>query len=88
MINKIVMSMATLRMMSGTLEIIAGLLMLRFNQVEKALMVNSGLALVGPLVLLTTTTIGLVGLADKLSLGKMAWIFAGVGLIFFGILKK
>jgi putative exporter of polyketide antibiotics len=88
MINKVVMSMAALRMMSGSLEIIAALLMLRFNQVEKALLVNSGLALVGPMVLLTTTTIGLVGIAEKLSFGKMIWVLLGVSCIFIGILKK
>jgi len=87
-INKFVMSMASLRILSGTIEITAAILMLRWMQVEKALLINSGLALVGPLVLLTTTTIGLVGLADKLSFSKMLWIFMGVGFIFFGILKK
>jgi putative exporter of polyketide antibiotics len=88
MLNKIVLSMASLRMMSGSLEIIAALIMLRLNQIDKALMVNSGLALVGPFVLLATTTIGLVGLADKLSMGKMLWVLAGVSCIFIGILKK
>ncbi|WP_420852100.1 YqhV family protein [Paenibacillus hamazuiensis] len=86
--NKVVLGMASLRMLSGSVEIIAALLMLRFNQIDKALMVNSGLAMVGPLVLLTTTTIGLVGLADKLSFGKMLWVLLGVSFIFIGILKK
>jgi hypothetical protein len=88
MLNKIVMSMASLRLMSGSLEIIAALLMIRFNQIEKALLINSGLALLGPLVLLSTTTIGLVGIAEKLSYGKMLWVLVGVSCIFVGILKK
>jgi hypothetical protein len=88
MLNKFVVSMATLRLLSGSLEVIAALLMLRFNQVEKALLINSGLALVGPFVLLATTTIGLLGIADKLSFGKMIWVIIGVSCIFFGILKK
>lgn len=88
MLNKIVLGMASLRLMSGSIEIIAALIMLRLNQIDKALMVNSGLALVGPLVLLTTTTLGLVGLADKLSFGRMLWVLAGVSCIFIGILKK
>ena len=88
MINKFVMGMASLRLISGTIEIIAALLMLRWMQVEKALLINSGLAFVGPLILLATTTIGLVGIADKLSIGKMVWIFLGVACIFYGILKK
>ncbi|WP_166239144.1 YqhV family protein [Paenibacillus turpanensis] len=88
MVNKIVMTMAMLRVFSGLVELTAALLMLRFNSVEKALLVNSSLALVGPLVMLTVTTVGLVGVADKFSFGKLAWILAGVALIFIGILKK
>lgn len=86
--DKFVLGMASLRMLSGSIELVAAILMLRFMQVEKALLINSGLALVGPMVLLTTTTIGLVGMADKLSASKMLWILAGVSCIFFGILKK
>ncbi|CAH1197507.1 hypothetical protein PAECIP111891_01241 [Paenibacillus allorhizoplanae] len=86
--NKIVLTMASLRLMSGSIEIIAAILMLRLATIEKALLVNSALALVGPLVLLTTTTIGLVGVADKLSYGKMLWIIAGVSCLFIGIIKK
>ncbi|NQX58886.1 YqhV family protein [Paenibacillus qinlingensis] len=88
MMNKIVLTMASLRLMSGSIEIIAAILMLRLATIEKALLVNSALALVGPLVLLTTTTIGLVGVADKLSYGKMLWIIAGVSCLFIGIIKK
>lgn len=86
--NKIVLTMASLRIMSGSIEIIAAILMIRLATIEKALLVNSALALVGPLVLLTTTTIGLVGVADKLSYGKMLWIIAGVSCLFIGIIKK
>lgn len=88
MIDKFVLSMASLRVLSGATEMIAAVLMLRYMQVEKALLINSGLAFVGPLILLATTTIGLVGMADKLSAGKLLWILLGVTCIFFGILKK
>jgi hypothetical protein len=88
MLNKFVATMATIRILSGSLEVIAAFVMLRFNQVEKALLINSGLAVIGPFVLLTTTTIGLLGIAEKLSFGKMLWVIAGVSCIFFGILKK
>ncbi|MBW7473562.1 YqhV family protein [Paenibacillus oenotherae] len=88
MLNKIVMTMASLRLLSGTVEICAALIMLRLNQIDKALAVNSALALVGPLVLITTTTIGLVGLSDKLSPGKFLWVVAGVACLLIGILKK
>lgn len=86
--DKYVLSMVILRLTSGSIEIIAAYLMLRFNQIEKALLVNSGLAVIGPLILIATTTVGLVGIADKLSPSKMLWITVGVCCLFVGILKK
>lgn len=88
MLNKVVLSMASLRMLSGSIEICAALLMLRLNQIDKALIVNSSLALVGPLILITTTTIGLVGMSDKLSASKFAWVAAGIICLMIGIIKK
>lgn len=86
--DKFVAGMGMIRLLSGCIEIAAALIMLRLNQVEKALVVNTGLAMVGPLVLLTTTTIGLVGMADKLSWDKLMWVGCGVACLMFGILKK
>ncbi|QYR20013.1 YqhV family protein [Paenibacillus sp. sptzw28] len=88
MLNKIVLSMASLRLLSGSIEICAALIMLRLNEIDKALAVNASLALVGPLVLITTTTIGLVGMSDKLSLSKMIWVVTGIACLLIGILKK
>ncbi|MBW4840754.1 MAG: YqhV family protein, partial [Paenibacillaceae bacterium] len=48
----------------------------------------SALAFVGPTILLITTSIGLAGIADKLSWGKMVWIGCGVACLLIGILKK
>jgi Protein of unknown function (DUF2619) len=87
-IDKFVASMAGLRILSGSLEIAVALIMLKVNDTEKALAINSLLALVGPLVLITTTTIGLIGIADKLNWTKIAWIVAGVTCLLIGILKK
>jgi len=87
-VNKIVWSMAILRMLSGAIELTAAFIMLRLGSVEKSLLINSGLAVIGPLILISTTTIGLVGIADKLSIGKFSWILLGVVCVFIGILKK
>lgn len=88
MLNKIVLTMASLRLLSGSIEICAALIMLRMNNIEKALVVNSSLALAGPFILIATTTIGLVGLSDKLSASKFLWVAAGVVCLMIGILKK
>jgi len=86
--NKIVLGMAAIRLLSGAIEMTAALIMLRLGTPAKALLVNSGLALVGPLILISTTAIGLAGIADKLSPGKFLWILTGVTCLFIGILKK
>ncbi|MEF2964466.1 YqhV family protein [Paenibacillus sp. M1] len=88
MLDKYVTGMASLRLISGTIEILAALLMLKLGRVDKALAVNSLLALVGPSILILTTSIGLAGMADKLSWGKMVWIACGVTCLLIGILKK
>lgn len=77
--------MALLRILSGAIEIFAAYLMLRFNEIEKALIINSSLALIGPVILIITTTIGLFGLVDKISFGKFIWVFLGVGFILYGV---
>ncbi|WP_019909654.1 DUF2619 domain-containing protein [Paenibacillus sp. HW567] len=86
--DKYVSWMATLRLLSGSVEIMAALLMLKLNQVDKALAVNSGLALVGPTILVLTTAVGLTGMAQELSWGKLGWIGCGVAFLLIGILKK
>ncbi|MFB6468046.1 YqhV family protein [Cytobacillus sp. Hz8] len=83
--EKAVLGMASLRILSGSIEILAAIIMLKFNTVEKALIVNSSLALVGPMILIATTTIGLFGIADKISFLKMFWVLLGVGFILYGI---
>ncbi|KHD86077.1 YqhV family protein [Heyndrickxia ginsengihumi] len=83
--EKAVFGMAILRLLSGTIEVTAAILMLKFNSIDKAIIINSSLSLIGPLVLILTTTIGLVGIVDKVSFTKIVWIFLGVGLIFYGV---
>jgi putative exporter of polyketide antibiotics len=83
--EKAVLGMAFLRLLSGSIELFAAILMLKFNSVEKALVVNSSLALIGPIILILTTSIGLLGIVEKISYMKMVWIFLGVGFIFVGV---
>lgn len=85
LLEKAVIGMALLRLLSGGIEIFAALLMIRFNEVEKALIINSSLALIGPMILIITTTIGVIGLADKISFSKFVWIFLGVACILYGV---
>lgn len=85
LIHKIVFGMALLRFLSSTIEFSAALLMLHYNNVETAFKINAALAIVGPSVMLTVTSLGLVGLAGKISYSSMGIILLGVALIFYGI---
>lgn len=85
--EKIVLSMAALRFLSSTIEFTAAILMLRYNSVETAFRINALLALVGPTVMITVTSLGLIGLAGKVPLQGLLFIVAGVALIFIGLSK-
>ncbi|MFZ5644444.1 MAG: YqhV family protein [Bacillota bacterium] len=83
--EKIVFGMAALRFLSSTIEFTAAFLMLRYNNVETAFKINAVLAMVGPTVMITVTSLGLVGLAGKISLQGMVFIVLGVASIFYGM---
>lgn len=85
--EKIVFGMAALRILSSCIEFTAALLMLRFNSVETAFKINAILAVVGPSVMITVTSLGLVGMAGKASPQGLAPILLGIGLILYGVQK-
>ncbi|KSU83124.1 YqhV family protein [Fictibacillus enclensis] len=85
--EKIVLGMAMIRILSGVCEVSAAFLMLRFNSVEKALLINSTLSIIGPFIFFSTMSLGLVGITAKISTAKLLWIVAGLGLIIYGIRK-
>jgi hypothetical protein len=87
MIEPAVLSMAGLRLLSAVIELSAAIVMLLFNDVKKAVAVNAFLAIVGPIIFITTMTIGLLSLTDELSFSKLFFIAIGVGFILFAIYK-
>jgi hypothetical protein len=87
MIEPAVLSMAGLRFLSAVIELSAAIVMLLFNDVKKAVAVNAFLAIVGPIIFITTMTIGLLSLTDELSFSKLFFIAIGIGFILFAIYK-
>ncbi|MFB1100500.1 DUF2619 domain-containing protein [Terribacillus sp. JSM ZJ617] len=65
--EKALIEMVVLRLFSGGIEITAAMLMLKINDLEKELVINSSLAIVESLVLIVTTAIG-VAVWRKVSL--------------------
>ena len=76
--------MVLVRLLSSAVELSAAVLMARYNRVDTALRINGILGLVGPLILLTVTTLGVAGLAGRLPVHKLLMILAGVLLIILG----
>lgn len=76
--------MALVRFLSAAIELAGAIMMLRLGRLESAVRVNALLGLIGPLVLVVTMSIGLIGLANRVSAGKLLLIFAGVCLILLG----
>jgi hypothetical protein len=87
-IEKALLAMVALRILSGSIEIGAALLMLKFNDLHKAFTINSLLAFVGPTIFFSTTAIGLVGLSGRISPLKAVCLIAGVLLIGLSIKMK
>lgn len=82
-----VLIMAFLRLFSGSMEILAALLMLYFNDPKKALFINGMLVFVGPTVLIATMSIGLASVANEISFLKLFFLALGIGCIFIAVLK-
>lgn len=84
-IERALLFIIALRLISGSIEITAAALMYKFNDLEKAFYINTLLALVGPIILIVTTGIALLGLAEKVSLVRVICLFAGIFLILFSL---
>jgi len=76
--------MALLRVLSGTLELTAAYLMLRWGRVEAAMRINGLLGMVGPAVLVLVSLLGLAGLSAHLPWPRLGLIACGVLLILLG----
>jgi len=77
-------SMAAVRVISGLLEIIVAFLFLKGGRVENALRMNAFLGLIGPLVFLLVSVLGVVAITVKVSWPKMILICVGIILVLVG----
>lgn len=77
-------NMALIRVISGVIEIGAALLFLKVGRVDTALRLNAILGLIGPLIFLAVSVLGIAALAVKLSWIKVVLISAGIILVLIG----
>lgn len=85
LIEKALILIIALRLISGSIELTAAAFMLKFNDLEKAFYINTLLALVGPVILIVTTAIALLGLAEKVSMTRIICLFGGIFLILYSL---
>ncbi|MHB8926258.1 MAG: YqhV family protein [Bacillota bacterium] len=83
--DRYVLGMTFIRLLSGSIEITAALLMLRSGDLNTAFRINALLGLTGPLIFLSASAVGLLGLAGKLSIGRFVVVLGGVFLILIGV---
>ncbi len=79
--------MAVLRFVSALLIFTAAVLMLEYNSVPWALRLNALLGLVGPVIMITASVLGIADMAGEISWSKLAIIIFGVVLILYGTSK-
>lgn len=82
--TRVVTQMAMLRIIAGSIEVTAALLMLKFGRVTTALQINGVLGLIGPIILFSVSALGILSLAHEVHLTKLIVIALGVLMIFWG----
>ncbi len=79
-----VVLMSYRRVLGAGGEIAAAILMLRINTIEAALRINAVLGLLGPVVLIAVSALGLWSLVERVSFAKLAITLCGCILIIIG----
>ena len=83
-VPKILLVMISMRLLSSFIEFSAAFLMYHLNDIESAIRINAVLGLVGPIILVIVTFLGLIELSHELDFKKMILICLGVLLILWG----
>lgn len=82
--EKMMMGIRLARGLSATVEVTALLMLLRMDDVKSMLKLNGMLGLVGPLIFITVSALGIAGSMGSIAPGKLAMIAAGVVMIVLG----
>ena len=83
-ISRVLLIMISIRLLSSFIELSAAILMFYLNNVESAIRINAVLGLIGPIILIVVTFLGLIEISHDLSFKKLLLICLGVILILLG----
>jgi hypothetical protein len=76
--------MALLRVISGLLEIVAAVVIVRIGRIDMALRLNALLGLCGPVIFILVSALGIAAIAVKLSWLKIGLLSLGLLLVMLG----
>lgn len=82
--DPVIIAMSIVRFISSLIELTAAILFLKFQDIKIALRINAFLGLVGPLIFLVVSFLGIFNLIDRLPLKKLIFIFLGIIFILIG----
>lgn len=77
-------NMAALRIISGLIEIGIAFVFIKSGRVDTALRLNALLGLIGPLVFILVSVLGIAAIAVKLSWSKVILLVLGLVLVLLG----
>lgn len=80
-------NMAFVRVLSGLLEITVAIVFLKIGRVDAALRMNAFLGLVGPIVFILVSALGIAAIAVRLSWPKIILLCIGMILVLIGTTK-
>ena len=83
-LNNILLAMISIRIMSAIIELTAALLMYHFGHIKTAIRINAILGIIGPIILILVTFLGLIEISHNISFKKTILIALGVLLIILG----
>lgn len=82
--EKFLLGIRLVRALSATIEVTAALLLLQMTDIRSMIRLNSLLGLVGPLIFITVSALGIVGSLDEIRWPKLLLVLAGVSLVVIG----
>jgi len=82
--EKMMLGIRLARGLSATIEVTALILLLRMDNIPAMMRLNGYLGMVGPVIFITVSALGLAGSIGDMPLWKLALIAGGVVMIVFG----
>ncbi|MBP2017943.1 hypothetical protein J2Z79_001329 [Symbiobacterium terraclitae] len=82
--EKLIWGMRLARMLSACIEVCAAVLLLRMADPRAMLRLNSLLGLVGPVIFITVSALGLAASLGRLQPGRVLIVLLGVALVVWG----